>query len=388
MQQVGRSTHSAIGLGVSPGAWIRATVLVCLGCGQSALPAQEAAAPYTLHVYANLVQIPTLVLYSTYLPMPPIPIQKFSIRLDSGPPFQPTKMRMEGDDPISLAILLDASGNQERLVATFGDALAQMTQASLHPRDHVSIFAVDCKLVRSSNDVPAAPETLRAGVAAVLAAPDLHGPKGKPSCGRSLHLWDALAQVTQLLSTVPGRRTILLVSSGVDQKSGIKFAALKQFADDKSVAIFGLRDLTHFTADHGITKPTRFVGDMASHDIRFASVGLDDSSSADSAEDLYYQLCERTGGLILTIPREALESSLERYISMLRGRYILEFPRPNQATPGVHGVQVQVPNLGAYVTSAGVTVALPDAKVLDDPLTVPSSPSPATLGTRRPLSPH
>ena len=66
---------------------------------------------------------------------------------------------------------------------------------------------------------------------------------------------DALAQVTQLLSTVPGRRTILLVSSGVDQKSGIKFAALKQFADDKSVAIFGLRDLTHFTADHGITKP-------------------------------------------------------------------------------------------------------------------------------------
>jgi hypothetical protein len=114
----------------------------------------------------------------------------------------------------------------------------------------------------------------------------------------------------------------------------------------------------------------------------------DNSSSTDTAEDLYYQLCERTGGLILTIPRESLESSLERTIAMLRGRYILEFPRPDQATPGVHGIEVQVPILSAYVTSAGVTVPLADAKILADPLTVPSAPSPATLGTRHPINPH
>jgi VWFA-related protein len=337
----------------------------------------------TLHVYANLVQVPTLVLDSSFQPLPPIPSQQFSIRLDSGPAFHPTSMRREGDDPLNLAILMDASGDQERLLGSFGDALAHMSERSLHPQDHVSIFAVDCNLVRSSNDIAASALPLRAGVAAVLSAEDLHSGKGKPSCRKSLRLWDAVANVIQDMSRLTGRRALLLVTSGLDRKSAAQFAAVKLYANNNGVAIFGLRDLLYYRPDNA-TLFSRFGGDSTSRNMEDPNFPSVDLSPKDSTTDLYTELCEDTGGLILTIRKEALEPTLERYVSMLRDRYILEFPRPNQATPGNHSIDVSVPTHRAYVTAAGVSVPLPDPKVLADPSTVPANPSPATMGTRNP----
>jgi hypothetical protein len=73
---------------------------------------------------------------------------------------------------------------------------------------------------------------------------------------------------------------------------------------------------------------------------------------------------------------------------MMRGRYILEFPRPDDDTPGGHSVDVSVPSLDTFITTAGVAIALPDPSRETDPTTVPSSPSPAVMGKRRVLSPH
>jgi hypothetical protein len=77
--------------------------------GQEAPTQQDGPIP-TLHVYENLIQIPTLVLG----PNPerlktPIAEKRFSVRIDNGPWFRAAHVRMEGDDPISLSILLDVS---------------------------------------------------------------------------------------------------------------------------------------------------------------------------------------------------------------------------------------------------------------------------------------
>src|SRR5665213_1825381 len=107
---------------------------------------------YTLHVYTNLMQFPTVVLGPDLKPVPPVPREKFAITLDGGPVFHPTKMRIEGDDPISFAVLLDAAGDQSKVLDTFTQAFAQMAPGAFHSKDVVSIYAVDCKVMRTLKD--------------------------------------------------------------------------------------------------------------------------------------------------------------------------------------------------------------------------------------------
>jgi hypothetical protein len=72
----------------------------------------------TLHVYANLIQVPILVLDSQRRPLKKrISANRFSVSIDSGPWFRATHVRQEGDDPISLSILLDVSGDSSELMA-------------------------------------------------------------------------------------------------------------------------------------------------------------------------------------------------------------------------------------------------------------------------------
>ena len=61
----------------------------------------------------------------------------------------------KGDDPISLSILLDVSGDAAELMAKMTDAIAALRRCLFIAKDHVSIYALDCSLVRSLNDVPA-----------------------------------------------------------------------------------------------------------------------------------------------------------------------------------------------------------------------------------------
>jgi len=328
---------------------------------------------YTLHVYANLIQVPTLVLSTDRKPIPLVPLDKFQISLDSGPTFRPTKMKIAGNDPISLSILLDASGDQDKLLKNFAESLASLVPESLHPADHVTIYAVDCALVRTSNDVPANATLLRSGVASALAAPNLHGPKGKPACAYSLRLWDAVYGITRALGELPGRRALLVVSSGNDTKSSLQFADVRQFADSRSVAIFGLRDRDRLEA-------TRTLSRTLGHNI-YSNIG------ADSHDYLFTQLCESNGGLVSDVYSQDLTKSLQDFVAMLRGRYIIEFPRGDNAPAGNHIITISIEKQNAFIASSGVVVPLDDIQSHNNPCAIPSGPSPATFGTRRPPEP-
>ncbi len=99
------------------------------GWGGAAIAAQDAGIR-TLHVYENLIQIPVLVLDPLRAPLEPIAPRRFAISVDSGPRFRPTHIRQEGDDPISLSILLDASGPENDLLPTIVD-VSQTEQAQI-----------------------------------------------------------------------------------------------------------------------------------------------------------------------------------------------------------------------------------------------------------------
>jgi hypothetical protein len=351
-------------------------LLVC-----PALPAQsDPNAPpldpslYTLHVYTNLLQIPALVLNSDAVSVFGITRDRFEIRLDSGPPFHPTAMHVEDDDSITLALLLDASGNQAELLKDFDEALAELVPRYLHPNDHVSIYAMDCVLVVSSNDVPANALVLKTGVETALQAQPLHGPGGK-RCGSSDRLRDSLDQIALNIGNSPGRRVILAITNGRDGKSKVNWAAAQRFISTRGVALFAVRENDDVFADvsFGPTTPKPLT---------------ETYSSFAPDEDLFRILCETSGGILLSTTPPDLGHTLEDVLNLVRSRYILEFPRPNDHHPGLHEIDIKVAGSHDFVFHPGATVPPPDPAKLADPDTLPDAKSPATYGKRRPVTPN
>jgi hypothetical protein len=101
----------------------------------------------------------------------------------------------------------------------------------------------------------------------------------------------------------------------------------------------------------------------------------------------FLSICELSGGMLMPTVPELMERTLQRFMTMLRERYILEFPRPSNSTRGEHSVEIRIAGRdNYYVRPTGVSVALPDDSVLKDPTTVPSDPSRAPVqGKRRVL---
>lgn len=313
---------------------------------------QDASIP-TLHVYTNLIQIPTLVLGPNRERLKTqLAEDRFSVSIDSGPWFRATHVRPEGDDPISLSILLDVSGGGATLMPKIDDAIAGLSPLSLHPKDRVSIYVLDCSLVRSLNDVPAESAQLKLGIDKALESWSIRQQnKRVSSCQQSIHLWDALAYITSELYKLPGRRVILAVSDGSDKGSVYSWNELRIFAQATGVAVFGMMPIPEY-ARAGTPMILRF--DSESH---------------------FQSVCELSGGMLLFTNSRVLEGALQRFTAMLRERYIVEFPRPAHSTSGEHSMEVKIAKSNAFIRSAGISVPIPDAAVLADPTTVPSNPS-------------
>jgi hypothetical protein len=105
-----------------------------------------------------------------------------------------------------------------------------------------------------------------------------------------------------------------------------------------------------------------------------------------SSEDPFHSLCELSGGTVIMSDTRLLPDALKRFVAMLRERYIVEFPRPANATAGLHVQEVRIAKSNAFIRPAGISVPLPDPAVLADPTTISTGPelTPDT-GTRVPL---
>jgi hypothetical protein len=304
----------------------------------------------TLHVYANTIQIPVLVLGSRRQEIGPIAGSRFSVSFDGGPPFRVSHVRPEGDDPISLAILLDVSGQEEELMPKLSNAIVELAPVSLRPQDHVTVYALDCELSRSTIDAPATPQMLKLQVAGALKpwtdrVQSHHG----TGCRQDVHLWDALSFIVNQLSGLPGRRVILAVTDGSDKGSKHRWNELRVFAQSSAVAIFGM---SYVPNDPGHT----------------FSQGRDSESAFDS-------ICELSGGLVFTVNQRSVEKKVTQFVAMVRGRYIVEFPRPYNSTRGKHELVVTIDKSKALIRPTGISVPVADAKELADPTTVHTDPS-------------
>lgn len=322
-------------------------------------PADQNEAVPTLHVYADLVQMPTLVLSQNRKKIEPrIDERRFSISVDSGPWFRVTHVRPEGDDPVSLSILLDPSAMD--LMPNLSQEIADLAPNFLTPRDHVSLYSLGCGLTRSLSDASADNARLLDRVDALVMP--WKAPRGKepPCTEQPVHLWDALGFIATQMEGLPGRRVILVISDGRDKGSVRKWNEVRAYVQVAGIAVFGV---TMQVRGSSVTAPMPRGSDVYP----------------------FLSICELSGGMLTPTTHELMEATLLRFTALLRERYILEFPRPSNSTRGTHGVEVRISGGdNYYVRPTGVSMLLPDDSVLKDPTTVPSDPSRAPeQGKRR-----
>jgi hypothetical protein len=342
---------------------------LAVGWSGAVLSAQDAAPQdepiHTLHVYTNLIQIPTLVLGANRERLKkPIAESRFSVSIDSGRWFRATHVRQEGEDPISLSILLDVSGDEAKLMPKIADAIADLGPLSLHSKDHISIYAMDCSLVRSLNDQPAETGQLKRSVDSALEPWMIRRQdKHRENCKQKVHLWDALAYLAGELYKLPGRRVILAVSEGDDEGSDRTWNEVRTYAQATGVAVFGVTYVPAYATN------------------------INSAGRRGSSEDSFRSLCELSGGMVFPTDARSLADTLKRFTTTVRERYIVEFPRPANATSGEHSMEVKVANSADFIRSAGISVPIPDAALLADPATVPSDPKlTPEMGTRHPMT--
>ena len=333
------------------------------------LPAQtqpaSAGPPYTFHIYEDLLQIPALVLNSLHGSYRGLTPELFSIRIDDGPPFHPRHIRLEGDDPLTLTLVLDAgSQNTADLLAGINESLAKLPTDWLASRDHLSVYALDCALVRTSHDEPYTPALLQTAVGAALSDPTLHV---GTNCSASRKLWDNLTAVVAQTGNLPGRRVIVVVTNGQDDASQQNWHTLEEFAGRYSITLIGLRTTDDIMPLVHTKIPTQILLQVVQ-------------------EDAFGMACNSTGGLVLPVDRKTLNKQLERTVTLLRNRYILEFARPSNGTAGLHDIRVKIPDDSAILRVNGISFPLQNKDLLAAPGTLPSDPTRApTIGDRQPL---
>jgi len=336
---------------------------------------------HTLHVYMDLIQIPVLVLDSEMELMKPIDASRFRISLDSGPVFHPRTVRPEGDDPISLAILLDANAEPD-LMPRISDAISSLAPGSLHPADHISIYGLDCSLTRSLLNVPANPVLLKEAVDRALAKwTERHQTRHARPCPQKLQLWDAMGYLVKQLREVPGRRVMLVVSDGSDHGSVATWSDIRSFTQEAGVAVFGY-------STPNVRNSAYRIGPAITDGHAYRSSGMLPSvRSGNSPEDPFNLICQLSGGIVLAADDRFLPKDLARFITLVRSRYIVEFARARNDTPGQHSILVTIDKSPtAYVRPAGVVITMRDAAIDADPSTIPRDATDApVLGKRKPI---
>jgi hypothetical protein len=331
---------------------IRACAATPLLAQEDPQPPPANATPYTLHLYARLVELPTIILMPRHQSASPLNPKSVNIALDAGRPFHPASIRLEGDDPLSIAILLDSSSNDDHfsLIPAFSRNYMAWITKSLRPQDRITLYSLRCDLYRTSANQAPDSTLLQPELDQAVAHSLPHQGKARSACTQPIGLRDTINFIMRQLPNTPGRHVLLVLTDGGDDKSTTPWSSLILAATFHSVTLFAL---------------------------------------ARSSPSLYEwgsnlrELVQHSGGFFFSISPDQLTSALNYDVKLLRARYILQFPMPDAMTGGLHHADVTLSNGDATIRQAGITVPLPNPAI-DHPSTDMRSQSPDQPSTDPP----
>jgi len=297
---------------------------------------------------AKPMEIAVLVTDHEHRPVDDVALTQFKVKIDDAEPITPAAIYREQDEPMSLTVLIDASRDSFHDLNELGGDLSGLAGAALLPTDRVSLYAIDCTVARSLVNVVPDAAVLRKGVADALGYSKLHDGQTSSACGKTVHLWDDVAIAIAALSHMPGRRVLLLISSGKDGGSKYDWKSVQQYAMEQSVAIFGLRDQRQVDAD------TDRPSSLSVHR-GFDGPGMVPVPGVRNATDLEL-LCANSGGLTLSSTTLFRKDALADILFLVRSRFILSLPKEAYPPGTTHSVRALLPLLKPYfVTTTGAS---------------------------------
>ena len=322
--------------------------------GPAAATTSAAVAPGASVTSVPTLEMALLITDHVHRPVDDVPVDKLRLKTADGTKIAPLSMRREGDDPLSLAILIDASRDSFHDLAKLGDEFAGLVGSQLLPTDRITMYAADCTMTRSmTNAVPDA-AALRKGVSDAMSFPTLHGGKEHSACGKTFPLWDDVAVAVAGLSHAPGRRVILLISSGENGGGKYDWLTVEQYAFDQGVAIFGLRDKRQADADDYSRNSL-----TTTHGTPGATSSFAPPPAARSANNLEL-LCANDGGLTLSSAPEFRRDGIAGILFLIRNRFIVTIPKEAYHAGTTHGVKVTETGLSPYfMTATGALEPMP-----------------------------
>jgi hypothetical protein len=344
-----------------------------------------------IRVYVNLLQIPVLVLDTSLRRMPPVPPSQFEVKLEGVKAFRPQRIRLEGDDPISLGILVDVSDPSETLWRdTLPNAIDTLTHG-LRSWDRVEIFGMDgCHLRSFGGELLPEPGQIKGRIIeATSIKPYSVVQKTEGPCGRPINLWQSMSYAADSLGKRGGRRVLLALTDGtVNNDEDLT----------KLHTMLNLNSVTMFSIDHKIltlgSAMSAFTNGSIPNPVSARSRGGSSQATLPSGPEpsslsvtgLLTQ-SELSGGMKLNASPASLSSTMEQFLTLLRGRYILEFPRPDTLHQGQYRIEVTIARTRAFIRPAPVTLPIASPEEARDPTvehganvpgpTEPAAPTPA-----------
>jgi hypothetical protein len=308
--------------------------------------------------------------------MKPVDTSKFRVRLDSGAAFAPKYVRQQGDDPMSLAILIDTSKPKNELLPQLAQAIADLAPNYLHLQDLVAVYRFDCNLIRTVYFQPADPAGLKDAVDKALEAWRSGGEKqtSGAACKPTMPLWDSMAKALADLGQQLGRRVLLVVSDGQDDGSKTAWTQVMNRAQIESAAVFALTSTSQLQVKSASLINQRIIRH---------------SPLLQSPEDKLDEICELSGGIAMQTERRVESWRLKEFTQIVRERYILEYPRGRDRKAGVHSLEVLLEGDDSlFIRPSGTTAPVASQDEIKGLNTIPTDPSlKPTEGKRKVLRP-
>jgi VWFA-related protein len=284
---------------------------------QSKPPTTDDQSTETLKVNVDVVQLFFNVKDKHGALIPSLTKDSFDI-FEDGKPQTIKYFKAESDLPLTLGILIDASGSQRRVLDMEKEVGGSFLESTLRPKDMASVFSFDVdinllqdftgsisRLKKALNEV-----TINAGTGACANLPGLGGgPIPCPSTGpRGTVLYDAVyAASHDAFAQEVGRKAMILLTDGEDQGSRLKIKDAIEAAQKADAICYVL-----LIADRG------FYGGFY---------------SGDSAMK---KLTEETGGRVIDVGNkfEKLRQAFDQISQELRSQYNIGYTPTNSNRDG------------------------------------------------------
>jgi VWFA-related protein len=243
----------------------------------------------------------------------------------------------ETHQSLTLGLLLDTSGSQQRVLSLEKDMGSQFLERVVKQRDEAFVLSFDVN-VDLLQDLTNSPQLLsRALQKAEINAGVSFGPGPVPTSGkpRGTLLYDAVyLAATQMMNQETGRKTMILLTDGEDQGSRTKINEAIAAANRSNVIVY-----TILIADRDFYRESNYSGYSAMK-----------------------KMTEDTGGRLIDVGNNGkkLEAAFQQIEDELRTQYVASYTSTNTKQDGAFrrlsvecrgdGMKVQVRN-GYYATA-------------------------------------